>query len=78
MMMMIRMMLTMMMVMIVAMKRIPPQMFRATSNQGAGGSPSCRPSKEEQRTITWILVNFGELHVLSQVTHPAVVMWPSQ
>ena len=72
--MMIRMRLTMMMVMILATKRIPPQMFKATSNQGAGGSPSCRPSKEEQRTITWILVNFGELHVLSQVTHPAVVI----
>ena len=78
MMMMIRMRLTMMMVMIVATTGIPPQMFRATSNQGAGGSPSCRPSKEEQRTITWILVSFGDFHVLCQVTHPAVVIWPSR
>ena len=66
--------------MILATKRIPPQMFKATSNQGAGGSPSCRPSKEEQRTITWILVNFGDFHILCQVqvTHPAVVICPSQ
>ena len=78
MMMMIRMRLTMVMTIIVATTGIPPQMFRATSNQGAGGSPSCRPSKEEQRTITWILVSFGDFHVLCQVTHPAVVICPSQ